>query len=39
MSCEYCEESRLLLHSETAISKKVVEKSACDNPERYCGWF
>ena len=23
----------------TAISRKVVEKSARDNPERYCGWF
>ena len=23
----------------TAISKKVVGKSARDNPERYCGWF
>ena len=23
----------------TAISRKVVEKSECDNPERYCGWF
>jgi len=23
----------------TAIWRKVVEKSACDNPERYCGWF
>ena len=23
----------------TAISRKVVAKSACDNPERYCGWF
>ena len=23
----------------TAISRKVVGKSACDNPERYCGWF
>ena len=23
----------------TAISRKVVEKSAHDNPERYCGWF
>ena len=22
-----------------AISKKVVGKSACDNPERDCGWF
>ena len=21
----------------TAISRKVVEKSACDNPEKYCG--
>ena len=23
----------------TAILRKVVRKSACDNPERYCGWF
>ena len=23
----------------TAISRKVVRKSACDNPERYYGWF
>ena len=23
----------------TAISRKVVEKSVRDNPERYCGWF
>ena len=23
----------------TAVSRKVVRKSACDNPERYCGWF
>ena len=23
----------------TAISRKVVEKSARDDPERYCGWF
>ena len=22
-----------------AISRKVVGKSALDNPERYCGWF
>ena len=22
-----------------AISRKVVGKSARDNPERYCGWF
>ena len=27
----------LSLH--TAISRKVVGKSAHDNPERYCGWF
>ena len=23
----------------TAVSRKVVGKSAHDNPERYCGWF
>ena len=23
----------------TAISRKVIRKSACDNPEKYCGWF
>ena len=23
----------------TAISRKVVGRSARDNPERYCGWF
>ena len=23
----------------TAVSRKVVRKSAHDNPERYCGWF
>ena len=23
----------------TAISRKVVGKSAHDNAERYCGWF
>jgi len=23
----------------TGILGKVVRKSACDNPERYCGWF
>ena len=23
----------------TAVSRKVVRKSARDNPERYCGWF
>ena len=25
--------------SHTAISRKVVGKSARDNPERHCGWF
>ena len=29
--------SKVLLY--TAISRKVVGKSARDNPERYCGWF
>ena len=29
--------SGLLLY--TAISRKVVEKSAHGNPKRYCGWF
>ena len=23
----------------TSFSRKVVGKSARDNPERYCGWF
>ena len=23
----------------TAVSRKVLRKSARDNPERYCGWF
>ena len=27
------------INSFTAISRKVVEKSVRDNPERYCGWF
>ena len=27
------------MNSTTAISRKVVGKSARDNPERYCGWF
>ena len=27
------------LYTYTAISRKVVGKSARDNPERYCGWF
>ena len=27
------------IHLYTAISGKVVGKSASDNPERYCGWF
>ena len=25
--------------SHTAISRKVVGKIACGNPDRYCGWF
>ena len=29
--------SGLLLY--TAISRKVVGKSECGNPKRYCGWF
>ena len=29
----------LHVHSYTAISRKVVWKSARDNPERHCGWF
>ena len=27
------------LVKDTAVSRKVVGKSARDNPERYCGWF
>ena len=27
------------LRGGTAISRKVVEKSERDNPERYCEWF
>ena len=26
-------------NNDTAVSRKVVEKSARDNLERYCGWF
>ena len=33
-SCTVCSEAPF-----TAISRKVVGKSARDNPERYCGWF
>ena len=29
----------LFLEGLTAVSRKVVGKSARDNPERYCGWF
>ena len=29
----------LSLMLNTAISRKVVGKSARDNPERHCGWF
>jgi len=31
--------SRGNTHQYTAISRKVVGKSARDNPEGYCGWF
>ena len=27
------------ISTSTAISRKVVGKSARDNPERYCGWL
>ena len=30
---------RLSVNLYTAISRKVIGKSARDNPERYCGWF
>ena len=29
----------ILVAGYTAVSRKVVGKSARDNPERYCGWF
>ena len=29
----------IFLNQLTAISRKVVGKSARANPERYCGWF
>ena len=32
-------EQPCLKYRYTAISRKVVGKSARDNPERYCGWF
>ena len=32
-------EQPCLKYRYTAISRKVVGKSASDNPERYCGWF
>ena len=28
-----------VVYKNTAILRKVVEKSAHANPERYCGWF
>ena len=31
--------SGLLLYTATGISRKVVGKSECGNPKRYCGWF
>ena len=35
----YCLSMYILQLLYTAISRKVVGKSARDNPERYCGWF
>ena len=32
-------ETYLSMDVYTAVSRKVVGKSARDNPERYCGWF
>ena len=32
-------EAAHFLNQLTAISRKVVGKSARANPERYCGWF
>ena len=38
--CVLCDVTRDLLFTwYTAISRKVVGKSARDNLERYCGWF
>ena len=34
-----CGARRLSVNLYTAISRKVVGKSALDNPESYCGWF
>ena len=31
--------SKPIVYLHTAILRKVVGKSARDNPERYCGWF
>ena len=30
---------RSMVATFTVISRKLVGKSARDNPERYCGWF
>ena len=37
VSGQVCSANVILLY--TAISRKVVRKSARDNPERHCGWF
>ena len=29
----------VIIITNTAVLRKVVGKSASDNPERYCGWF
>ena len=36
---EYSEKLSYEASEHTAISRKVVGKSARDNTERYCGWF
>ena len=33
------DQNHFLVSFYTAISRKVVGRSARDNPERYCGWF
>jgi len=35
----YARDCHSFLVKSTAISRKVVGKSARDNPEKYCGWF
>ena len=39
MAAGYGSTSIIIIQTYTAISGKVVGKSARDHPERYCGWF